>query len=636
MLTFLRFILVTGLAMLLGGSSLLAQSSKGDYLARNYEKAEYNIPMRDGTKLHTTVYTPKRGGPYPILMMRTCYSCRPYGEGEFPGGIFGSEKLLRSGYIYVCQDVRGRWMSEGEFDNMRPQLPRPVPEGEIDESTDTYDTIDWLVNNVPKNNGKVGMMGISYPGFYTAVGTLADHPALVASSPQAPIADFYFDDFHHNGAYTLSYFYATAVFSYQHDGPTPESWYQVPFPSSPDWYQDLLNLGPLRNASRIYGEDAFFWQQLREHPNYDEFWQTRNLLPHLRNIDHAVLTVGGWFDAEDLYGPLHIYQTIEEENPEADNRIIMGPWSHGDWSRRTGRQTIGYADFGDNEDISVYFRDEVEFPFFEYHLKGNGQPDLAEATMYDTGARKWREFDQWPPANRRRERLYLYPGGALRMGEAPDQSQAWTEYLSDPAKPVPHYDDVDMRFTPRPYMAGDQREMTRRPDVITFQTEVLEEDVTLSGEILAKLYAATRPLHAGQAEAMDADYVVKLIDVYPDDYEDFPEGAEHVPAAGYQQLVRGEIIRGRFREDFSQPSPMVPGQVYEIDLPLQDVMHTFRRGHRIIIQVQSSWFPLFDRNPQRYVDNIFEASEADFIPAWQRIYHEAAHPSYVEVEILTE
>lgn len=603
------------------------------YLKKKYTKSEVAIPMRDGTLLHTSIYAPKKKGSYPILMTRTCYSCRPYGD-EMPGYLLGGDKLLQSGYIFICQDVRGRWMSEGDFDNMRPQLTGDQSEEAFDESTDTYDTIDWLINNVPNNNGKVGMLGISYPGFYTAVGTICDHPALVASSPQAPIADFYFDDFHHMGAYTLSYFIATSVFTYQHDGPTPNSWYQVPFPTTPDWYQYYMDLGPLKNGDKVFGEDAFFWQELKEHPNYDEFWQARNLLPHLRDIDHAVLTVGGWFDAEDLYGPLHIYQTIESENPESDNRIVMGPWSHGDWARRTGRQTIGHTDFGDNKDISEYFREVIQFNFFEYHLKGNGAVSNPEALMYDTGKRAWGEFDQWPPTAAKTRSLYLHADGELAFDEPPQTSQSWTEYLSDPANPVPHDDDVSMRFTPRPYMAGDQRDMGRRPDVITFQTDILEDDVTLAGEILARIYASTRPLHDGAAEEMDADYVVKIIDVYPDTYEEWEDAADHVVEGGYQQMVRGEIIRGRFRESFSNPISMTPNEINQIDLPLQDVHHTFRKGHRIMIQIQSTWFPLFDRNPQSWVENIFEADEEHFIPAWQRIYHDQAQPTRIEVQVL--
>ena len=629
----MRFLLA--LSWLLAAASGFAQSFDTQaHLAKHYTKAEYDLPMRDGTRLHTTVYSPKKGGPHPILLSRTCYSCRPYGEGQFPNRIFAGEKLLQAGYIFVCQDVRGRWLSEGTFDNMRPQVPKPVPPGKIDESTDTYDTIEWLLANLRNHNGKVGMMGTSYPGFYAAAGSLSGHPALVASSPQAPIADFFFDDFHHMGAYTLGYFFANTVFAYQHNGPTAETWYPSVKTGSKDWYQYLLDMGPLKNGDKIYGEDAFFWQELKDHPNYDEFWQERNLLPHLQGINHAVLIVGGWYDAEDLYGPLKIYQTIEANNPNANNRIVMGPWSHGDWNSRTGRQTIGYTDFGDNATISGFFRNEVQFSFFEYHLKGIGSPHPAEALMYDTGKRAWTSFGQWPPAATETRRLYLHPGGRLLFDQAPGQSQAWTEYLSDPAKPVPHYDDIDMRFTPRPYMAGDQRDMGRRPDVLVFQTEPLTEDITLSGEMLAQLFAATRPLHEGTADSLDADYVVKLIDVYPDDYPDFPTAPAHVVEGGYQQLVRGEIFRGRFRESFSEPIHMVPGAINEVGVPLQDVFHTFRKGHRIMIQVQSSWFPLFDRNPQSWVDNIFEANEADFIPAWQRIYHEAAHPSYVEVKVL--
>lgn len=607
---------------LLAPSPALAQATAAGEAAPAFEKREVMVPMRDGIRLHTTVYTPVGAtGELPFIMQRTPYSCRPYGPGTVGIG-FASDALREDGYIFVCQDVRGRWMSEGVYDNMRPHVPGDGPDGEaIDESSDTWDTIEWLLANVEGHNGKVGMKGISYPGFYAAAALPEAHPALAASSPQAPISDFWFDDFHHRGAFTLSYFLITGLFAYEKTEPTTDAWYQLYRPDTPDGYRFYLHeLGALSNADRFYGEDAVFWQQIVDHPNYDDFWQARNILPHLRDIDHAVLTVGGFFDAEDLYGPLNIYRTVERHNPGTFNAIVMGPWSHGDWSRDREAQVVGDIWFGDG--LSRYFQEEVEAPFFRHFLKGEGAAPAFEALMYDTGAREWREFAAWPPADATPLRMYLRDDERLETTAPAAGEEPFTEYLSDPSEPVPYTDRIRLVFTPRAYMTEDQRFAEARPDVIEFITEPLTESVTLAGDLLAHLEVSIT--------GADADFVVKLVDVYPDTTSRNEHTPPGVVLGGYQQMVRSEIQRGRYRNSFEHPEPFVPGQVTTVEFPLQDVLHTFEAGHRIMIQVQSTWFPLFDRNPQSWVPNIYEAEEEDFVKAFHRVWHAPGRESWIQ------
>ncbi len=608
-------------------SWLLSQAIDEDYIRAHYDKKEYRIPMRDGVALFTAVYTPKDIGPdnqYPIIMNRTPYSCAPYGAEAFPNSLF-NKYLVQDGYIFVKQDVRGRWMSEGDYDNMRPHIPNKKDKQAIDESSDTYDTIDWLLKNIPNNNGRVGIWGISYPGFYAIAGSVDAHPALIASSPQAPIGDFYFDDFHHNGAYILAYWRITSVFGYQTQ-PTTERWYELPDMGTVDQYQFFLDAGPLKNLDKYY-TDNFFYQQLKEHPDYDEFWQKRGIVQHLKQgITPNLMVVGGWFDAEDLYGPLNIYKTVEKNNPDTYNTIVMGPWSHGDWYRDRGRQAVGNVFFG--ADISAWYQYNLEKPFFQHWLKGDldQEPDLPEACMFDTGAKKWTAFSSWPPANVRQAKWHLRAGQRFSLQGPEPAEQEKTSFISDPNKPVPYTEDIKVVFTPRKYMTDDQRFAARRPDVLIFETEPLEEDLTLAGPITAKLQVST----TGAA----ADWVVKLIDVFPPDHPDYEETQDHLRMGNYHMMVRSEAIRGRYRNSFSDPAPFVPDQVTEVPVQLQDVYHTFKKGHKIQIQVQSTWFPLIDRNPQTYVENIFEADAADFQVQTHRVYHSPEHASVIEMTVI--
>lgn len=595
----------------------VGQNMKKDsvYMRTHYDKAEYQIPMRDGKKLFAVVYTPKdKSKTYPILMNRTCYNASNYANWKTFG--HPSNILVHDQYILVFEDVRGRYMSEGTFDNMRPNIPGNDRKNKtaIDESSDTWDTIDWLIKNVSNNNGKVGMYGISYPGFYTAAALPDAHPALKACSPQAPISDFFFDDFHHQGVYLQSYTAAFAVFGYQKDSLTREDWFDDKidrfYANAPrDGYQFHLENGPLKNVTTKYHYDNFFWQQIIDHPNYDDFWQKRNLLPHLKNIKPAVLTVGGWFDAEDLYGPLNIYRAIEASTPGATNTLVMGPWGHGDWARERGKSTHNHIYFGDS--ISTFFQREIERKFFAYHLKGEGAPNLPEAYLFDTGKKEWKKYDVWPPKEAPLQ-LYFGENGKLSINKPMDE-QASFSYISDPAKPVPYTSQIEgLTFTPRSFMSDDQREASRRPDVLTFTTDVLTEDVTVAGEIMAKLKVSI--------SGTDSDFIVKLIDVYPPDHPNYDHNPKNIVMAGYQQLVRSEVFRGRFRNSFSKPEPFKPGEVTDVTYPLQDILHTFKKGHKMMIQIHSTWFPYIDRNPQKYVDNIYKASEEDFIKSEIKVY----------------
>jgi len=591
------------------------------YIKEIYTKKEIYIPMRDGVRLFTSIYTPKdTTQSFPILMYRTPYNAEPSEEG-FNFFLLILMDYIKEGYIFVFQDVRGKYLSEGEFEDVRPYIPDKKTNQDTDESSDTFDSMDWLIKNVPHNNGKIGITGTSYPGFYATMALPDAHPALKAVSPQAPIADWFIgDDFHHNGAFFMldafNFYYG---FGRPRPEPTRSSAARFRWPVE-DSYEFFMRLGPVKNIQELYfGDTIKFWNNAMSHPNYDDFWKARTPLPHLKNIEPAVLVVGGWFDAEDLYGPLYTYKAIEKQNPSAtSNRIVMGPWSHGQWN--FGKtENMGNVYWGFN--TSEYYR-EVELNFFNYYLKGKGEMYLPEATIFVTGANEWRRFDTWPPKNVVEKDLYFQPSGKLSF-EPPVSNTSYDEYVSDPMKPVPYTEDVHIRRTTQ-YMNDDQRFAARRPDVMVYQTNALTEDITFTGPLYANLFVSTT--------GTDADYVVKLIDVFPDKMVDYPENEKNVPMGGYQMLVRGEVMRGRFRNSFEKPEPFKPNKVTKVSFELQDVAHTFRKGHRIMIQVQNSWFPLVDRNPQKFVD-IYNCNEDDFQKAIHRIYHEKKYSSHVKVMV---
>jgi len=593
------------------------------YLEEHYTKKEYRIPMRDGIKLFTVVYSPKdTTTAYPVLIRRTPYSVGAYGENKYVKRRTKSwHHFVEEGYIIVFQDVRGRFMSEGEYVNMRPYIPNKKDNKDIDETSDTYDTIDWLVKHIPNHNNKAGLWGISYPGFYASMGTIDAHPALKAVSPQAPIANWFArDDFHHNGAFTLALgFPFFPSFGIPRPEPVSRRPDEFKFPM-PDGYQFYLDMGPLKNANKKYLHGKIpFWNQIMAHGTYDEFWKTRNILPDLKNIKPAVMVVGGWFDTENLYGALHTYQAIEQNNPGAINILVMGPWYHGGWVRSDGSR-LGGISFGSK--TGEYYIENIELPFFNYYLKDKGQLNLPEAYVFETGTNQWKTYNRWPPENIKREKLYLGQNHSLSFSPPSNRDILYHQYISDPAKPVPFTSEITTDI-PRSYMVEDQRFASRRPDVPVYKSEKLKKDITIVGPIIADLFVSTT--------GTDSDWVVKLIDVLP---EDRPKNKK-VVLGGYQMLLRGEILRGKFRNSFEKPEPMEPGKITHIKFTLNDVNHTFRKGHRIMVQIQNSWFPLFDRNPQKFVD-IYNADESDFQIATQRVYFSSQYPSGLMVNVLEQ
>lgn len=625
---------LASLALILGlccgqGSGLRAADAdpRAEAIRAGYTKFEYQIPMRDGTKLFTACYVPNDGGPtakYPVLMMRTPYSIGPYGADRYRTSLGPNQTFEDSKYIFVFQDVRGCYMSEGAFVNMRPHNPGKTGL-EFDESSDTYDTIEWLMNNLDSHNGRVGQWGISYPGFYTAAGAVDSHPALKCISPQAPIADWFWDDMHRNGAFNVQLaFTFFSSFGQSRPSPTPTRGDSFDFPTH-DAYQFFLELGSLANVNKRYFNGSIqFWNALAEHPNYDTFWQSRNLVPHLKNVKCATLVVGGWYDTEDLYGPLRIYESIEKNNLGTSNQLVMGPWYHGGWNRSAG-DALGDASF--DWPTAEWYRTQVEFPFFEHHLKDAAPTGLPEATVFETGANRWRHFDAWPPAATEIQELFLRSDGQLSL-ERPvesDGDELSDSYISDPRKPVPYTTEISRRWA-RDYMTEDQRFAARRPDVLVYRSAVLEQDLTVAGPLTADMWFSTT--------GSDADLVVKIIDEFPGKPLEGSRIAEEDFQSGRQQLVRGQVMRARFRESFREPKPMTPGEVENVEFELHDVLHTFKRGHRIMIQVQSSWFPFVDRNPQTYVPNIFEAQEEDFVTATHSIHRSPAQPSLIRMGVI--
>jgi putative CocE/NonD family hydrolase len=617
--------LLAVLCFVITSSSSFAQTSDSAYVRDNYTKIERNIPMRDGVKLFTSVYIPKnQDKKYPFMINRTPYTVSPYGETKYKTTLGPSPLFLKEGFIFVYQDVRGKWMSEGQFEDIRPHIDQKKSKKDIDESSDTYDTVDWLIKNIPNNNGKAGIYGISYPGFYSSAALPGAHSALKAVSPQAPVTDWFMgDDFHHNGAFMLA-----DAFSFYSSFGVPR-----PHPITPDKgpkgfkfpikdnYRFYLSLGALKNVKlKYFGDTIKFWNDLMEHGTHDAFWKARNIQPHLKGIKPAVLVVGGFFDAEDAYGALHTYQSIESQNPSAKNSLVMGPWFHGGWARGTG---LSFGDISFGQPTGTWYQQNVEFPFFMHYLKDTKDAVPAEATIFITGSNEWKKFPAWPPPAAATQTLYLQANGQLSF-EAPQSADSFDEYVSDSNNPVPFQDGVKETRT-REYMIDDQRFAARRPDVKVYQTPALTEDLTLAGPLVADLAVSTT--------GTDADYIVKLIDVYPEDAEATQPNPKGLIMGGYEMLVRGEVMRGKFRNSFEQPEAFVPGEITKVKYSLPDVAHTFKKGHRIMIQVQNSWFPLVDRNPQQFLD-IYHADDKDFIKATQRIYHDQAHASSLTVTVL--
>jgi len=602
----------------------------------NYTKQEVMIPMRDGVQLFTSIYVPKDSTTkHPILMRRTPYSCAPYGPSAISPFVGGQQaRHMRAGYIIVCQDVRGAYRSEGDYANVRPYLPVKRSTKDIDETTDTYDTVDWLVKHLGTSNGRVGISGISYPGFYTWMGTIDAHPAVKATSPQAPVSKWMGgDDFYHNGALLLPHafdFYA----NFGHARPQPTTASGPGFDHrTPDGYAFFLRMGPLANADAKYfhGEIAF-WDTLITHDQWSDYWAARDILPHLTNTRPATLVVGGWFDTENLFGALNSYKTNERLSPKAENRLVMGPWSHGQWGRGDG-DSLGAIAW--DAPTAQFYTDSIEGPFFDHYLKGEGTLTLPEAFVFNTGVKQWRRFDAWPPKGVTTRRLVLGAGGALVVGgndgsgtsPTPATSPEYDEYVNDPAKPVPYTNEITHWYNPG-FMLEDQRFASRRPDVLVYQTEPLTEDVTVAGPYQVRFTVST--------SGTDADWVVKVIDVFPDDAggpTSRARGNTSVRLGGYQMLVRGDVLRGKFRKSLAAPEPFTPDAPTEISFTLQDSFHTFQVGHRLMIQVQSSWFPMIDLNPGTFT-HLYEAKPSDFHKTTQRVYYSAAHPSYVELTVL--
>ncbi|HEY8078362.1 MAG TPA: CocE/NonD family hydrolase [Labilithrix sp.] len=599
----------------------IADADEARVFREQYTKYEYNVPMRDGVKLFTAVYVPKdRSRTYPILMTRTPYSVQPYGEDAYPNQgrvvrLAPSKHFVKEGYIFVGQDVRGRMMSEGTFVDVRPHAAK----GGVDESTDAWDTIDWLVKNVPANNGRVGVWGISYPGFYSAQCAVDAHPALKAVSPQAPVTEWFLgDDFHHNGAFFLGDafdFYSN--FGKLRPKPTRKAKWETDHDGA-DVYDFFLAMGPLANANAKYLENGIpFWNDLSAHPNRDEWWRARDPRPWYRDAKPAIMTVGGWFDAEDLFGALETYRAFEKQGAKSENILVMGPWSHGGWHRSDGDK-LGDVTFG--QKTSHWYTDEIEFPFFQKHLTGK-QATLAEATIFETGSNTWQRFTAWPPPDGKLVKLFFGAGGKLGV-DAPKDAGA-DSYVSDPARPVPYRAEPSDGIE-KDYMTGDQRFASRRPDVLSYETGELDQDVTVCGTIEASLVVATT--------GTDADFVVKLVDVYPSDYPNPEPNPQNVHMGGYQQLVRGEIMRGRFRQSYDAPRAFTPGEPTPVKLSLPDTCHVFRARHRMMVQVQSSWFPLVDRNPQTFVD-IYKATAADFHAATHTVFRATDKASAITVMV---
>ncbi len=585
---------------------------------QHYVKSEYMAPMRDGIRLFTIVYAPRgQSGPFPFLITRTAYGIQPYGPDNYRSVVGPNNEFAREGYIFVYQDCRGKFKSEGEFIHHRPMV-----KGQVNESTDTYDTIEWLLKNIPNNNGRVGQWGISWGGWEVSQGMIGAHPALKASSPQSPPQDqFLGDDHHSGGAFQLMYAFAWMSGNARaRSAPTDQPIGPFDY-GTPDGYDFFLRLGAAANARKFFADEVPTWNDYMVHGTYDEYWQTRNVPKDLNNITHPVLIVAGWFDAQDFYGPFRMYRAMLEKNPQNKTYLVIGPWLHGGYARMDG-DTLGNISFGSR--TGVYYRQQIELPFFNYYLKDKGEMNLPRVAAFETGRNAWRTSDTWPPVGARPLNLYL--DGNAKLSFDPPRAgspQAFDSYISDPGKPVPYSAEI-RTIEGHLFMIEDQRFAWTRPDVLCYQTEPLTEDLTIAGPIDANLQVSTT--------GTDSDFVVKLIDVYPGNAPDPRPNPQNVRMGGYQMLLAGDILRAKFRNSFTNPEPMAPDRVTGLTFPLGDKYHTFLKGHRIMVQVQSSWFPMFDRNPQRFLD-IYHAKDADYQKATQKVFRSAQSPSYVTVNV---
>lgn len=620
----LLYLLLTTLLAFAGWHEIQAQEAAFN-VKDHYIKSEYMVPMRDGVNLFTIVYAPKdTSRKYPILLLRTPYSIAPYGPDKYRTSLGPSVEFDRDGYIFVFQDVRGKFKSEGEFKVIRPHIPVKSSPNDVDESSDTYDTIEWLLKNIPNHNGRVGQWGVSYNAWETVMGMMDAHPALKASSPQASPADMFIgDDWHHNGAFRLMYAFSWLSWNARtRTGPTEKQGSRFDY-GTPWGYKFFLDIGTVTRINELYFHNQVpAWNEFMEHGTYDEYWQKQNVLQHLKKIRHPVLNVAGWFDAEDFYGPMSIYYTIEKENLNNKSTLVVGPWLHGGWIRTDG-DSLGNIRFGSK--TSRYFQTKILFPFFRYYLKDQGDWESPEAVVFETGTNVWRTYEQWPPKGVVPTRLYFHANGKLSFTPPKESNPSTSDaYVSDPDKPVPF--SAEIRTTQgHLWMVEDQRFAATRPDVLVYQTDVLQEDVTIAGPILSRLYVST----AGT----DADWVVKLIDVYPGDAPDNDPNPCGVRMGDFQMLLAGEVFRAKFRNSFTTPEPMVPNKVTKIEFDLRDRYHTFRKGHRIMVQVQSTWFPVIDRNPQKFVD-IYHAKLSDFQKATHKLYRSAKYPSHLILGVL--
>jgi putative CocE/NonD family hydrolase len=598
-----------------------------------YVKRELFIPMRDGAKLFTIVYAPRdTSRRYPFLMTRTAYGIAPYGADEYRAVLGPNNEFAKEGYIFVYQDARGKFKSEGEFVHHVPYVrgsTRP------NEATDTWDTIDWLVKNVPDNNGRVGQWGISWAGWEVSMGMIDAHPALKASSPQAPPQDQFFgDDYHSGGAYQLMYgFNWMSTNARARTAPSERPVERFDY-GTPDGYQFFLDLGAAANAQKYFADSVPTWNDHMSHPTYDEYWQARNVPKDLDNVTHPVLIVASWFDAQDFYGPFRMYRAMKEKNPANKTTLVVGPWTHGGWSRADG-DTLGNINFGSK--TAAYYRREIELPFFNFHLKdksparagpyvgADGRLNLPGAIVFETGANRWHGASEWPPKNARPRNLYLQADGKLSFTAPTDASATASDsYVSDPRKPVP-YTAETTTSEGHVFMVEDQRFVAGRPDVLVYQTEPLTEDLTIAGRLEVTMHVATT--------GTDGDWVVKLIDVYPGDAPDPSPNPQNIRMGGFQMLLAGDILRAKFRNSMSVPEPMVPNQPANLQFSLGDKDHTFLKRHRVMIQVQSSWFPMFDRNPQTFVD-IYHAKPADYLKAEHTVFRSASRPTFVTLPVV--